>query len=239
MNNFDKPFRKLEWDSSFFGIRIGEIQKNFFTFNNPENLLKELAENKVKLVYYYSNELLQETKSEFYNFNLILKKTPIQKDLLHETILPDNISFYRGSLPNEELLNLAYRAGEWSRFSFDPNIPKEKVRELYKSWMIKSVQKEMASEILVYKNEDKILGMVTLVINPPLGKTPLFAVKREAEGKGVSFALMKAADAVLYKNGCSSYISATQAENRAALTIFRRHGFQIKPVEYVYHLWEK
>lgn len=232
-------YQILEWDSRFFDLKIAQVEQNILSVGNDDLCLKKLAEANVNLAYYNTDTPLQETSNKYFDFFLVNKKVPIKKKIGNSSPIHENISFYNEPEPNEQLINLAQRAGAFSRFLKDPNIDPIKVKELYEEWIVKSVKKEMASEVLVYKKNSKIEGFVTLKINPPVGETPLFAVSREVEGKGASFALMRAADSVLYDNGCSYYTSATQAENKAALTVFNRHGFEIKPVEYTYHLWRK
>lgn len=232
-------FRILEWDSQFFDLKIAQLEQNILSMGNDNLCLKKLAEANVNLAYYNSNTPVRETRNDHFDFFLVNKKVPIKKKINNSTPMHENISFYNDPEPDEKLKNLAQRAGAFSRFLKDPNIDPIKVKELYEEWIVKSVKKEMASEVLVYKKNNKIEGFVTLKTNPPLGETPLFAVSREVEGKGASFALMRAADSVLYDKGCSYYTSATQAENKAALTVFRRHGFEINPIEYTYHLWRK
>lgn len=232
-------FKILEWDSNFFNLKIAEINKGFLLEENQDLCFKELAAANVEVAYYSSDHPLEEELKNKYHFHLVSKKVPIKKQLLLSSPLHNNISFYNDPEPNEDLISLAHRAGDFSRFFSDPYIDVKKVRELYKIWITKSVQKKMASEVLVYKEKGRIKGFVTLIADPPHGQTPLFAVSRDAEGKGISFSLMRAADAVLYEKGCSFYTSATQADNRAAVTVFKRHGFEIGAVEYVYHLWKK
>ena len=232
-------FQFMDWDSGFFGVKIAQIEKNLFLKENPEACLNELAAAKIEMAYYVSDLPLDANYKASYNFFLVSKKVHIRKDLSCSLPLHNNIEFYNDSVPNSDLVSLAHRARNFSRFLSDPRISPEKVKELYEIWITKSVEKKMASDVLVYKENGKIKGFVTLISDPPHGQTPLFAVSTDSEGKGISFSLMRAADSVLYQNGCSYYTSATQADNMAAVTVFRRHGFEIGPVEYVYHLWKK
>ena len=232
-------FLLMDWDSEFFGFKIAQVEKNFLLTGSRETCLKGLATADIDMAYYTSDFPLDMNSEGSYDFRLVSKRVQIKKELSFGLPLHDNIDFYHEQKPDSDLVRLAHRAGNFSRFLSDPKICPKKVKELYEIWITKSVEKKMASEVLVYKEKGQVKGFVTLIFDPPHGQTPLFAVSPDSEGKGISFSLMRAADSVLYQNGCSYYTSATQADNKAAVTIFRRHGFEIGPVVYVYHLWKK
>lgn len=232
-------FQVLDWDSRFFNIRIAQIRKNLFLEQNREVCFNNLVAANVGMAYYTCDLPLEEDSRDLYDFHLVDQKVSVRKELFSGFPLHEKIGFFDAPNPSQDLIDLAHRAGNFSRFSADPYISDEKVKELYEIWITKSVEKEMASEILVYREKGEIKGFITLKIDPPHGQTPLFAVSRNSEGKGVSFALMRAADSVLYERGCTYLTSATQAYNKAAVTVFKRHGGKIGSVEYVYHLWKK
>lgn len=232
-------FKILEWDSKFFDVKTAQIKKNLLLRKNREEYLDTMAAANVELAYYKSDSPLNKDLESPYFIQLVSKKVSLKKKLSSSFPLHENVHFYDDPVPSRELIDLAHRAANFSRFLSDAHINCEKVKELYEIWITKSVQKEMASAVLVYKDNDEIKGFVTLLMNAPQGQTPLFAVSRDSEGKGVSFALMRAADSVLYESGCTYYTSATQADNKAAVTVFKRHGCEIGPVEFFYHLWKK
>lgn len=233
-------FQILDWDSNFFDFKIARIEQDGFSQNNSiDYCLKKMVEANVDLAYYNSSKPLKEKESKYFDFFLVNKKVPVKKNLDIREPIHEKISFYDKPEPNEELYNLVQRAGEVSKFMKDPIIEPEKVKELYRTWMFNSVKKKIASEVLVYKNNNEIKGFITLRINPPYGEAPLLAVDRKYEGKGVSIALLRAADTVFFDKGCEFYTSATQAENRAMIMVLKRRGFEIKPIEYTYHLWKK
>ena len=130
-------------------------------------------------------------------------------------------------------------AGENGRFGNDPSIPKEIYRELFKCWIRNSVKKVIADEVLVYKVDEEIVGFATIKVEGDKGYAPLLAVKREYEGKGVSFALMRAIETRLIENNCKYVLSGTQEINKKALATFKRYGLKPQPAEFIYHLWRK
>ena len=93
---------------------------------------------------------------------------------------------------------------------------------------------------MVYKENSKIVGFATIDIKNGKGRTPLFAVKREYEGKGISFALMRAMESVLKREGCPVVVGGTQKLNEMSNYIQDfKHKFSwehfVQGIESIYH----
>ncbi|WP_324719224.1 GNAT family N-acetyltransferase [Salinimicrobium sp. HB62] len=235
----NKSLVTLEWDSKFFNRNIGELEDNVLSGEKREEVLEKFRESDLEMVYYTTDVALEQVNFPHLNFILVNKKVPIKKKLDQSFPHHPSVRFYTEKETRKELEELAHRAGAFSRYHHDPHFSSEQVEELYRVWLEKSVEKKMATDIIVFEENNQILGFVTLVINEGDCQTPLFAVSKEAEGRGVSFALMRAADSIFFERGCSFYKSATQAENRSALTVFKRHGFELHPIRFVYHIWKQ
>ena len=232
-------FEVLEWDSNFFGFLVAMIGKNNLNSENQERLFEELAENDIKLGYYFSNTPLEsEIFSEDFNILLVDKKVPLVKKITKQEFHP-KVSIYEGDYPNENLIRLAQQAGIHTRFNIDPNIPRSKYQELFKIWIEKSVTGERATDVLVYKQNNEIIGFATIQLQKKGPYVSLLAVQKEYEGKGVSFALMNTIENILINRGHSQLFGATQLDNRKAMVVYRRYGSIPQPVEYIYHIWRK
>ena len=116
---------------------------------------------------------------------------------------------------------------------------KEVYRRLFENWIRNSVKKNIADEVLVYKVANEIVGFATIKFEGNIGNAPLLAVRREYEGKGFSFALMRAIETRLIENNCKYVLSGTQKINTKALAAFKRYGAVPQAAEYIYHLWRK
>lgn len=232
-------FEYLPWDSDFFGFRVGKFLGEEKESSEFEADLKVLFEENIELIYYYSEEALPISFfSEFYDCLLVDVKIPVKKALVSKQINP-KISVYTESSANKELIELAQLAGTHTRFNIDPKISQEKFENLFQIWIEKSVSGEMASKVLVYKENSKIIGFATLSIDGNIGYAPLLAVNRKFEGLGVSFAIMDAVESEMYDHGCEFLVSSTQEVNRKALKIYERWGCEFGKGIYVYHFWKK
>jgi len=233
-----EKFRILDWDSSFFEFKVGQVDNDQ---SLTPDFLKHLDNNQLQLCYYLSNKKLSKDSlvNDYYKIERILTRIPIVKRIGNWTEIHEKITSYRARTPTAELYDLARLSGSLGRFAQDPNIPEYKYHDLFNNWIENSVKRKIADEVLVYKEKGKIIGFVTLKWDGENGYGPLLAVNREFEGKGVAFALMRAIETKLLENNCKYFISGTQKDNRKALTIFKRFGFELQSAEYVYHLWRK
>ena len=236
----DKPYRILEWDTDFFNFNVAEIKKNILNDTGSRNdILESMVREEIKLAYYSSEKELELKFSSDFNVNLIIHRVPLERKIINEFPFHEKISFYEEDYPTESLIELAQLAGRQGRFGLDPKIPLETCDEIFKNWIINSVNKKLATHTLVYKEGSEIVGFATIDIKNGKGRTPLFAVKREFEGKGISFALMRAMESVLKREGCPIVIGGTQKLNEKALKVYERYGLVPQKPEFIYHLWNK
>lgn len=234
-------YKILEWDTDFFEFKVAKVYKNFITEINYASFMLVLKEKGVEFAQYTSETELTSkiTNNPYYFVKLVVSRVPIVKKMEHIYNFHKNIELYDKDYPEKELIELAQLAGSLGRFGNDENIPAEKYYELFKNWIINSVNKKLATDVLVYRVNGKIIGFITIKVDGKKGSSPLLAVNRDYEGIGVSFALMRAAETVLVKHGCTSVMSGTQDLNQKALKVFERYGFKFQKIEYVYHLWKK
>ena len=232
-------FQVLDWDSEFFGFEVAKLQTNLLKEDEQSSVFEDLLKNNVELIYYYCDAPLSENlKISGYKGLLVDKKIPLKKSLKVAKEISPNIRFYNKKTPCEKLVSLAQLAGIHTRFKIDPHISEEKYNELFKTWIRKSLNGEMASAVLVYEIEGKIVGFGTAQVLGEEGRAPLFAVDREYEGKGISFALMKALESYMAEKGCQYVLTSTQDTNKKAMKIYERYGLEALQPVYVYHFWK-
>lgn len=229
----------LSWDSEFFGFPVAKLEADKLT---AEDLKDIYYKSNAKLIYYFTNSVISEELENnlFFKIKLVDTKVSIRKTLNKNARLHPKISIYDSYEVEPELIQLAYRAGMHSRFFKDELILNSKFEELYKIWITKSVKREMADVILVYRENSKIIGFTTINTSNTNGREPhvtLLAVDPSYEGRGVSFALMHAIENVLISKGFFAIWSETQEENHKAISVYRRHGLAIGEKRYIYHFW--
>lgn len=237
----EKNYEILDWDSRFFGFTVAKIKDNALAAEGGRNVLECLRNKDVKLAFYNTKSPLESSflENEDYEIKLVHKRVLLEKNLKKVTEIHPNISFYDGDFPDEDMIKLAQRAGTHGRFGTDKNISKKKYNQLFEEWIINSVRKKMASDVLVYKENNRILGLATIKLESDFAYMPLFAVHREHEGKGISFSLMRAVESVALQRGYTKVLGGTQDLNLKALKVYERYGIQVIGDEFIYHLWKK
>lgn len=230
-------FKILEWDSNFFGIKVARIDSNL-NKHNIINVFSQLNCEGVDLVYFNSRFLVGEDKN--YKNYLLDKRVSLLKKLKDKKPWDDRVKLFSGNVPTGKMIELSRRVAQNSRFYFDPNIPEKKVYEMYEIWLKKSISKEMATDVLVYENENGILGFATIkILSNDKALIPMLAVDRNFEGLGISFMLMQAIETFLLNKGCDYLVSETRAKNLRALKVYKRFGITCEPSHYINHLWRR
>jgi dTDP-4-amino-4,6-dideoxy-D-galactose acyltransferase len=228
----------LEWDSDFFGIKTGR----FF-------LSKETGwdENELKnwdLVYIFvepadmSNNLLLQQKG----VPLVDEKITYIMNVSKVKETKDNASHiysYFSSTNDEKVISIGIQSGIYSRFNIDPNFSKAKFKELYAMWMKKSINREIANEVVVYTTEEnEIAGVITLGEKNNNADIGIIAVDNNFRGQNIGKALIQEAVNYSIRKNYSSLQVVTQKNNQAACKFYERCGFTEKHVINIYHYWK-
>lgn len=229
----------LEWDSDFFGIKIGKI-----IFNQSENdlqyLFNEANSNKYQLIYVFSEEdtYIDESLLNQWNGKLVDRKIVYQKPILTNKHIDSRlISQYKSTKISDKLLELAYVSGQYSRFRLDKNLPNGSFERMYKEWVLKSLNSQMADRVFIAKDGNDLLGFVTLKIKNKVGEIGLISVDNIAQGKGLGTKLINACEEYLSENSIQFLSVPTQMDNKQACHFYENYGFEKHTVTNIYHFW--
>jgi dTDP-4-amino-4,6-dideoxy-D-galactose acyltransferase len=230
----------LDWDSDFLGYPVARIDSLKKGQKEWKKILAQLKIQGVKLAYWQvqpGNISFQKFAKEN-NGKLVDIKTTYSIHLAeYEYIADDSIENFENKEPNQQLLNLGIQCGAYSRFSFDKNIPRKKFEELYRLWIINSVKKSMADDVLVYKFQDRMVGLVTVYEKEKIGNIGLIGVDEEYRGRGIGKALLNAVKNYFYIKGIQKIHVVTQGQNQAACKLYESVGFNVLEQYEFYHFW--
>ncbi|EKD26076.1 MAG: hypothetical protein ACD_79C01379G0004 [uncultured bacterium] len=237
-------YKILDWDTDFFGFKVAQITTSRQSPDELQINLNTLKSLGVKLVYFFSENILdKEYKfllSDF-NGNLVDRKVTFFIDLIkiNSKNIPKSkeVNSYNKNMSMEDLENLAVESGRYSRFAIDPKISENKYLELYKIWIRKSVKKEIANELFVINKENKIYGMITLIVEKNEGKIGLLSVDSNSRNIGDGRKLINAVHLWLLNNECKSCYVVTQMDNVVACNFYKNCGYSVHKLEYCYHFW--
>jgi dTDP-4-amino-4,6-dideoxy-D-galactose acyltransferase len=220
-----------------FGYRIGKcIISESDDYDIKQNL--KLNIHNYRLVYFFVppsyiniNRSISELGAFLYDEKIIYINTKFKVP----EIYPDSITEIKKI--DDSIIRLALLSGEFSRFKLDNGFKKNEFEKLYKEWIYRSVNHEIADEVLAYRISDLATGIITLKHDQKVTHIGLIAVDEKNRGKNIGSKLLQASYISCQKKDHSKIEVATQKRNRGACNFYEKNGFQIKEILNVYHLW--
>lgn len=234
-----QSYEILQWDTNFFGYPVAKIYSNNLSDQELRECLASLKPD-ARLVYYASANKIEDNHVLLKEFNglLVDRKTTFCKEVCLSNAYSNNhVIEYNNNFNLEELLQLSIGSGIYSRYKADPNIEEIKYEALYKEWMINSIEGALADKVLVYVNDNTILGVITLDLRNNRVNVGIISVREDARGKGIGKSLLGAAEEFAVKNKILETQVVTQGANKAACALYNSYGYRIEKVEYFYHFW--
>lgn len=212
----------LEWDSNFFGKRIGKVDHRAFT-----DVLSDDDEVRAfDLVYIFSDHELNQ------KYNLVDVKITFQKNTCRKTIDDHIFYFDLNTHSYAELLELVYLSGHDSRFLRDEFFSENDFQRLYKTWIDKNIQ-STDSVVLVFIENHKVIGFISFKQTISLASIDLIAVSPEARGKGIGEKLIEALETILQSNTLLTV--STQKSNLKACKFYKKCSFRLMQQKFIYH----
>ena len=223
--------KRLDWDSDFFKIEIGELIK---LNSNQGNILYDLI---------YVKQI-ENNEFEIENFLNTFKETKIvfKKELNKENKILDidNIFDFDSRKINAELLYpLAFESGKFSRFKLDTKFGNDKFELLYKKWVDNSISKIFADKIFYYQSEKEVIGFVTVKNSNDFSTIGLIAVNNNYQGKGIGKQLINFVENYCLVLNINELRIPTQKENISACNFYMKLGYSIFEKLVLKHYWKK
>lgn len=228
---------ELEWDTRFFGFKIGKAETSTLTPDFIEKVKREKKEAGFGLVYLFADQIDEKTKEFLQNHSITADDVKViyHKKIISENNFLGDVEEYLGAV-NSKLIELALESGHKSRFKKDARL-NPKFIQMYTTWITRSVNREIADTVLVIrgKNED-ILGFVSIKRHAEVGVIGLIAVDSGSRGLGVGKKLMNAAENWAFLNHSNEIRVATQSDNEEACRFYLRNGYELFQTQYIFHI---
>jgi dTDP-4-amino-4,6-dideoxy-D-galactose acyltransferase len=228
---------ELEWDSAFFGFKIGRIDIPALGFESMDAILWKAKECGFSLVYImdaHRNELSKELQRK-HPYHLVDTKVIYCKENL------ENNSFIsrkaKESDKLDDFIELAYESGKYSRFKLDPLIGLNNFQRLYQAWVKKSLSHEIADDVFVYEECNQVCGFCTVKYLPDKATIGLIGVSGIKQGNGIGRDLIRRVEKESLINDCSKIEVATQLANKGACMFYEKMGMQVIDAMDIYHVW--
>ena len=239
MSDLKPQIEKLDWDSDFFNIKIGQL-----TLTKIEDLDNLELNTEFDLVYVNSNFNIGEFEKVSYGGTKVNYKKELKSnemDSYRTTAIINVDSDYFSNYENE-LNELAYLSGHQSRFYQDPLFKESDFKKLYDKWLENALNKTHDNVFLVYHDEliNKPVALLTGKINniDLNARIGLFAVHESQQGKGLGKILLNAFEQLSKTSGCKKITIPTQKENLGACRFYEASGYQGSLTQFIYHFWK-
>jgi dTDP-4-amino-4,6-dideoxy-D-galactose acyltransferase len=231
----------LPWDSDFLGFTVGKLNISKLNKEQLRSALKRFWESGGKLVYWSSdpNDNTSKEAASFNNGSLVDIKTTYTIQMNQLLSAHGDAELYCGSADDPGLEALALQAGEYSRFKLDNRMPKDAYVRLYSLWMRKSILGERADAVLVRRDSNRILAVITVTAQAERGTIELLAVDSQVRNQGLGHDIILSSFAWFKEHGCKQVRVDTQSANEAACRLYERSGFTVELREAYYHFWKE
>jgi L-amino acid N-acyltransferase YncA len=247
--------RRLAWDSDFFALPIGRIERilgNDHAACRAALSFALVQLRKLGLRHLTARadvaDLATAALLEDHGFRLVGN---LSSYVARPNLEPPNVVRSRGAvrlMRVEDAPTVVAIAREAfqnvrSRFHVDERFPQDRANALYPEWARRCANREMADTVLVSESERRgLLGFiafrrvepVSTVVGLPVFGGGLGACRPEAPGAYLG--LMRAT--VLWGHERGGIVEAqTPGDNFAAVAVFEKVGLRLRRAEYVFHLW--
>ncbi|MDH3347093.1 MAG: GNAT family N-acetyltransferase [Desulfobulbaceae bacterium] len=238
-------FKFLQWDTSFFGYRIGSLVPHRLTPLIVKQLIEWRRLNDIACVYIFADpndpstiRLSEEARFQLvdiqsvYEFDIVNNPLPVKEPLAELSIRPHKLS---------DIANLAAIARTShgnTRFYNDSHFSKQQADSFYDKWIENSCG-GWADRVYVAEFKGEIVGYITCHIDnvKKNGKIGLLGVKSSIRSRGIGQCLLYNALQWQKSKDMSLITITTQAANIAAQRVYQRLGFITSSTSLVYHAW--
>jgi len=228
----------LEWDSEFFGFRIGRVRTPDFTPESAQQLASWARRNGLRCLYFLVDAADSRSirVAEDAGFRHVDVRVTRGRSLGGSLAAPPEIEPARAEdLP--ALREIARRSHRASRFYQDPGFPDGRCDALYERWLERGFE-EPDQQVLVIRQSEQPLGYIVCGgLTGPCGRISLVAVAAGASGAGLGESLARGGLALMAARGCERAEVVSQGRNVPANRLYERMGFLTLRMEHWLHLW--
>lgn len=232
----------LEWDSNFFGRRIGRITTGILTPAMVSEVMRWCGSQAIDCLYFLSEIGDPDTirLAEDHRFRLVDIRVTLECQL-DTSIFPtgDLRTYIRPWVPTDipALRSIARVSHHDSRFYHDPNFPNSLCDALYETWIENSCN-GYADVVLVAEFDRQPVGYITCrKLDQTTGQIGLTGVHGGVQGRGLGQGLVREAVRWFSECGISKVSVVTQGRNCRAQRVYQECGFMTYALQLWYHRW--
>jgi len=231
----------LEWDSNFFGVRIGRIESRRLDPDVLAAATEWAHENRMDCLYFLSVADDPQTVhlAERNQFQQVDVRMTFERNV--PAAGPERAPLdARIRLAEEKdlpaLRAIATVSHHDTRFYFDGYFDRTRCDQLYETWIEKSLH-GFAQAVLVAERDAQPVGYVTLNLREVESQIGLIAIAAGHQGAGLGRVLVEHSLDWARTKGARVMKVVTQGRNVPAQRLYQRCGFLTGSFELWYHRW--
>jgi dTDP-4-amino-4,6-dideoxy-D-galactose acyltransferase len=235
--------RLLEWDSTFFGLRIARVEP-VAVHGEAGNLVDAWCGlNQIDCVYLLADAGDQPTidAAEAAGFKLVDIRLTLDLKLSEAALAPPGVA--HGVVRAAEARDLqmlkaiARQSHRETRFYADGHFDPQRCDDMYEAWIERSCN-GWADRVIVAELEGLAAGYVSCHLRTPRdGQIGLVAVESNKRGLGLGLVMLDEALRWFADQKVTSVSVVTQGRNVKAARFYQRAGFSVASIQLWYHKW--
>jgi len=233
-------FIRLDWDSHYFGYRIGKIFLDRITSDSLAGIVEEACTQNVDVLEAFSaiedEESISSLQKNDFNFS------GLKIFLESRSHSSKNIQNVEGPCLEQacardigELVSAFHGIFSSSRYYSYACLDSRQVDALYDIWIKNSVEATFDDVCLFIRRENKPAGLCTLKFLEGKARIGLFGVNPRFQGQGVGSALIVQVVDWLHSKSVDVISVATQGKNIAAIRLYEANGFKTTSLEMCFY----
>jgi dTDP-4-amino-4,6-dideoxy-D-galactose acyltransferase len=246
MNRLNEPCQFLEWDTRFFGHRIGRVESHRLDADLLASIDVWRREQAIECLYFLADSDDPQTISlaQANGFQLVEVRLTFERSLKDwdPQTRPREIRdlLIRPALPQDlpVLQEIARNSYVDSRYYFDKRFQEHQWQEYYRTWVQKSCTGG-AELALTAEKDGEVLGYITGQVDHQKGEGiyELTGVKESVRRLGVGQELFRSGLDWYVRAGVEAIWVATQGRNVPTQRMIQRNGFITRACQLYYHKW--
>lgn len=239
MSNKNYELRPLPWDTDYFGVSSARVNLNGIVDKKDREEIIEFCKDYDFVTISNFGNIKQNNYWIGNKTNAFLVDINIQflKVLVNKTHYQGKNTYIVNNLPrNNQIVDIASKSFNFSRFFNDPNLSQKKANDIYIHWT-ECAFGQGNKYFVISEREGNVEGYILFSINEDISVIELIAVDKKYQGKKVGKSLIYAMEEFVMVKGIDKIKVGTQANNIFAAQFYNAMDFKYVSCGSIYHLW--
>lgn len=236
-NNYE--LSPLQWDTEYFGVSSARVnlsgtidekeQEKIICFCKDYDFVTISNSENIKENNYWIGK-----KTDAFLADLNIQFIKVLKDKLD---YQDDETYVVNSLSrNEQIIDIAKKSFNYSRFFNDPMLPQPRAEKIYLHWTECAFGQE-DKYFVISKRDGNIAGYILFSFNEDCIVIELIAVNEKYQGQRVGKSLIHTMESFVLGKGIKIIKVGTQVNNIIAAQFYNAMEFKYVSCGSMYHLW--